>query len=1135
MLIRTIATFLLLIAGCSSGFSQNPTLMLPVGHSHGILHASFSPDGKKILTVGSEGVAKLWETGTGKLLKDFKASGDGSITMVTKAEFVAGGKKILVTYEAGSNEVLLYDIATGNEWDIWNRGLTADQFSPDGKRMVISDDFLGDTMYSVDTYKALMPLKKNNAKTLYTYTPDGKKFFSASSEPNEKDESLATVRAWDAITGKPLTGYKKFTDAVYSIHASPDSKKILLSCDHSGLIIDANSLALISSLKGYKSQQGIGENVIGDETIQFSPDGKRLIQRASTFYDNGNQEFSLSFTMYDSLIVWDIQTGKVLYSLSGLQQQPGFSSFSPDGKKIIFTDTSHVVKIGDAASGKVLFELSGHTKEVLKAFFGPDGKTIISASADNTVKLWDAATGKLLKEFKGHTGAVNDVRFSTDAKRIVTASADRSAIVWDISTGKELTTIKGRTNDIVDARFDPDGKSVDLRYENYNLIWDIYNGRLSPTTKDTTTGEVLNYDLSPDSMFVAAVSADFLFLSHYATDNYLIYGTGLTGEREIYKLVRYSPDGKRLLIITEKNIAKLFDIKTKKLVLSFVAIDSANFLVSDPKSHYDGTEAARKLIHFTCGEEVIELDQVKDQLWVPDLAGRIINGDSINAATLDELNICKLTPLLEQGNSATEYYFKIKPRRGGIGKTVISVNGIEFNSYSPTELKKAGAAYEIRIPRDQLKAFFAENQENIITVRSQTADNSTSSRTLSIIEDPDKEKRAPPKLFGVMVGVSNYKGENMDLEYAAIDAADISSTVGDAAKKLLGNDHVFMYNLTTDSGHIFPEKRSIKRTFDDIAARAGPNDILFIFLSGHGVMQDKTKQFYYMTADASSLTDENMFKDVGVSMTELTDWIKPQNIKAQKRILILDACKSGQAINDMMPDRRLLAVKGDGNAQQVKAIDKLNERSGLFILSASASSQLAFESGIYSHGYLTYSLLKAIKEKPDILEDGKYLNVSRWFNTAAQTVSEMAKQDRAKQEPQIVTNTDFNVGLVDNEVIAKINLSETKTLFTSGNFLNSSIIDDDLGLRKLIDNRLDDIARTETEKKIVFLPSTGSSEAYSLTGGYSVKEKEITIKVNLKKDNAIKQQFEMKGATDKLNDLADAIIAKAIEWIEEDK
>jgi uncharacterized caspase-like protein len=394
-----------------------------------------------------------------------------------------------------------------------------------------------------------------------------------------------------------------------------------------------------------------------------------------------------------------------------------------------------------------------------------------------------------------------------------------------------------------------------------------------------------------------------------------------------------------------------------------------------------------------------------------------------------------------------------------------------------------------------------------------------------------------------MVGVSDYKGDELDLKYAAKDATDVSSAVAAAARKLLNTDnkeHVFMYNLTTAKERFqLPEKNSIKKVLEDIGKNATANDILLIFFAGHGVATGEAdkKQFYFLTADASSLSSTDAVKDVGISTVELTEWMRPQNIKAQKRILIFDACNSGQAIKDFVKvgneDQNYVAARNDDQLQQIKAIDKLNEKSGLFILSASASNQNAYEMGRYSQGLLTYSLLNAIKQQPEILDEGKYLNVSRWFNAAEKTVSELSKQTGARQEPQIVSNTNFNIGLVDAEVLAKIILPQEKPLFAASNFQNSdeSVADDDLELSKFINLQLNELSARGADSKLVYVTATNSPDAYMLSGRYEVKGEELIIKVNIKQGKEVKYRFEEKGNKANLHALAEMVSQRAIQWV----
>ena len=78
-----------------------------------------------------------------------------------------------------------------------------------------------------------------------------------------------------------------------------------------------------------------------------------------------------------------------------------------------------------------------------------------------------------------------------------------------------------------------------------------------------------------------------------------------------------------------------------------------------------------------------------------------------------------------------------------------------------------------------------------------------------------------------------------------------------------------------------------------------------------------------------------------------------------------------------------------------------------------------------------------------------------------------------------MSNTNFNIGIVDAEVMATIALPQEKSLFTASLFINSdkSISDDDLELSKRIDQRLRDIGTGAADAPIVFAAAAQSAEA----------------------------------------------------------
>ena len=211
-------------------------------------------------------------------------------------------------------------------------------------------------------------------------------------------------------------------------------------------------------------------------------------------------------------------------------------------------------------------------------------------------------------------------------------------------------------------------------------------------------------------------------------------------------------------------------------------------------------------------------------------------------------------------------------------------------------------------------------------------------------------------------------------------------------------------------------------------------------------------------------------------------------------------------------------------------------RSGMFILSASAPDQKAYEIGKYNQGALTYSLLKAIKEQPEILDDRQYLNINRWFDAAEKTVGELARETGTRQQPQVVSTSNYNIGVVDDEVRNKIILPFEKYLFTRSDFRNTALRVDNLKLRNLVDKGLSDLSDENIAASLLFNPEYEGLNIYSLSCDYSIANDEITASVIvIKGGDEIKNKFEVKGKTGNINQLSATIVTTIKDWVDKNK
>jgi WD40 repeat protein/uncharacterized caspase-like protein len=1212
-------------------YSQQPKLVLPIGHNAEIFNAFFSNDDSKVVTASFDGTAKIWDATNGRLISDLRSHK----SRVEFAVFNPTGDKILTT--SSDSTAKIWDVNSGSL--LHNlKGHTASvikgSFSHDGNKIVTVSVDNTAKVWGTENGHLIYDLKDHKSIVFDAFfSPDGFKIFSASYDN--------TIKIWNSETGRLIGELQNTSKLLNSIDISDDGNQIVASSWENDISIwDAKRFQLIKKITGHK-------NLIS--SAQFSPNGQKVatsswdstakIWDASTgklvfnlighssivssvaFNKDGTKLITSSHD--NTAIIWDVKTGELLLKLVGHNRYITSATFSNDGRKIITASGDETAKIWDAITGRLVVELIGHTYWINSISFSKKGDRLVSTSWDNTAKLWDSKTSKLLHVYEGHNSWVYSASISPDGDRIVTSSSDKTCKIWDIDNEKILFELKGHNGTVYSANYSPDGKAIvtacddrtiniwnaysgeliskidghnsAVNYANFSpdgktiisasndatvKLWDAYSGKLLFNLKNHSSG-VFYASFSPDGKKIVSCSYDSTINIYDSKNGHLL--SKLIGHKGVVFSATFSPDGNKLISASIDHLIKIWDVNTGlliseiegttgcfsamfspsgneilglmfnntfqmwnsttgELIYTFFSIDKKDYLISDKYGRYDGTEKAREFLYFICNSEIIDLKQLKDQLWVPNLAERINSGESIDSKTLDDLDICGIIPIVKRLNdSLINYRFLITPQRGGLGKTVLFVNDFPIKTYRPDNLLKTTTGYELRIAQSELLPNFLAGQTNQVSVRSFIANDSIGSRGgRVIVSDREKEKPPPPNLYAVMIGVSDYKGDELDLKYAAKDAKDLSAALAVSARKLLnfdGQEHVFVYDLTTTEGkYRLPEKEAIRKLLQEIGTKTKPNDMLLLFFAGHGVMAgEANKQFYFLTADASPSTATENPSAVGISMMELMEWVKLQNVNAQKRILILDACNSGQAIKDFVKlggnDQGYMAARSDERGQQIKAIDKLNEQTGFSILSASASSQSAYEMGRYSQGLLTYSLLRAIKLQPDILEQGKYLDVSRWFGAAEKTVSEISKSIGERQDPQRVASNNFNLGVVDEEVLRKIILPQEKPLFGPVNLQNAdeAISSDDLELGKLLHNVMTDISARGEDGAILFDKKYESEEVWTVGGRYEIQNSIIKVRINIKQGKQTpKHRFELTGSIDKLKELAEEIVRKAI-------
>ncbi|MFN5910211.1 MAG: caspase domain-containing protein, partial [Bacteroidota bacterium] len=382
-----------------------------------------------------------------------------------------------------------------------------------------------------------------------------------------------------------------------------------------------------------------------------------------------------------------------------------------------------------------------------------------------------------------------------------------------------------------------------------------------------------------------------------------------------------------------------------------------------PSGLFDASPQAMELMYWTKGLEVIEFAQLKDRYWVPGLWEKVMKGEPLpDARSMQEL---KLQPEVELGEVKDgKLPVTLTKREGGYGKVSILINGKEVQADARGEqfdnTKETQTIWIDLKDHPNLK-----DSLNVIAVKASSEDGFVVGRPV------EKKvvltlKRAVPHFYAVVVGTGKYVNEKINLKYPEKDAQSISTALQLGAEQLFGKENTHIYTLTTASGDR-PTKEKIKYIFSEISKKATSSDLIVIYLSGHGIAWGGDQgDFYYLTTDvtaanAEAFNDEALRKNYTISASEFTEYLKA--IPANKQVMIIDACSSGKAVDNLMAAR-------DIDVSSVKAIDRMKDRTGMFVISGSAADAVSYEASRYGQGLLTYSILQAMKGAA--LRDGQF-------------------------------------------------------------------------------------------------------------------------------------------------------------------
>lgn len=232
---------------------------------------------------------------------------------------------------------------------------------------------------------------------------------------------------------------------------------------------------------------------------------------------------------------------------------------------------------------------------------------------------------------------------------------------------------------------------------------------------------------------------------------------------------------------------------------------------------------------------------------------------------------------------------------------------------------------------------------------------------------PQSRKNPELEVFAVVIGVSSYS-HMPPLNYTDDDAYRMYAFLKSPEGGALDDDHISI--LVDDAATL----NRIKYTMEEVYSRAGPEDLIMLYYSGHGY------EDAFLPIDFDGVHNKLYHEEIiGIL----------KRSPAKYKLCIADACYSGG----------LLTSKGISPQQLTQDFyDRLSEAApGTALIMSSKSNETSLESKGLRQGVFSHYLIRGLKGEADTDRD-RYVDISELYRFVSQNVQNYTKY---RQSPLI--------------------------------------------------------------------------------------------------------------------------------------
>ena len=969
----------------------------------------FSPNGRLAVVATSDGTTKFIEIPSGKVQNTLRSTAVG---------FSADGKQLVLASEGGGAP-FLRDIASGTETRLSGgvSGITDLAASQQGRIV-------------------LAAMEGGSAKL------------------------------WDTATGQVLRSFEcPVGVGATSVGVSTSSQLLATACaDGSAWLWDANTGRQVVRLT---APLGVGE--WSPTTVRVTQDGRTAV-----------------VTMRETLAVFELPAGRELRriaiprgqlprSMQMLGNPDAGTEGLPSEYQAMMKDRMPEQPKMDPAMIQKMQEAAHWIRAIA---LHPNGQ-IAAVGRSYEIALWDLRNGSLIRRFQNKDTARQEAlalrqRQQAEQRRYVEeASSLKSLLPFGLGApsrppgiesggtlmlddASDLTDVmeeaSGENHGGGSLAFSPDGRFLLSDGVKGKELWDIGTGRkVRPPKSARSSGfdpmrmmadmEInmggMGAAFSPDGRLAARGHGEVIKIWEVSSGQ---ERGELVGHTAAVKSIQFSADGRSLFSGAGDGSMRLWNVQTGKEQAAFIALGHEDFVTVLPDQYYRASKSRIKGVSFRVKDRLYPFEQFDLRFNRPDIVlARLgmVSPDVVQSYRLAYVRRLNKMGMTEEMLGREFHLPELELLTTGVPVSVAnSTLNLRVRATDDTynldrlnvfvnDVPVYGTA-GVPLPNKHLQSFEQELTIPLAKGRNKIQVSVLNQQGVESLKQTvyiaSTAQLAPPEVYVVGIGVSEYKDKAYNLRYAAKDANDLLSAYKAIEQRQGAASPVHILSLTDEKA----TKAGILNAKQWLA-RSKPNDLVVVFAAGHG-MTDEKFDYYFGTHDI----DPKSPAAKGLPYEEFENLL--DGIPALQKVLLLDTCFSGEIEKDQsvvvaqteaagqgaVKMRAFKAARGvsvvadnpgavasaSGGARlsndmlrfQQDWFADLRRGTGAAVISSSSGNEYSLEGEQWKNGVFTYSLLNGLKNHHADANRDQLITVSE---LQAYVIDQVRKLTAGGQNPTV--------------------------------------------------------------------------------------------------------------------------------------